>query len=140
MAVGLGAGCSSSAWPTADVSHAGTHVEPVGPIALLEEAPRETTSDPGATAVHLAGGPAERTAVVPDSKIRLDVGMKLEEASLDLSRMEVEVDEQCVELTGTISTLRERDRAELIARSVRGVDEVDNELSVRGVEGSAARQ
>lgn len=137
VVVGVASGCGVFEQRTPQLRGAGAHIGPVGPVALLEQTPREKSSRPRGTAVHLGGGPSQRPAVVPDSKIRLDVGMKLEAASLDLSDVTVEVEDQRVTLSGSIPTLRGRDRAELIARSVRGVGEVDNELSVEAVRGSA---
>lgn len=128
--MGLGAGCGGLG-PSLDVlREAGAHVESVGPVALLEQTPRNKRAPSSETAVHLSGAGAPPAAVVPDSKIRLDIGMKLRASSLDLSEVEVDVDDQRVALSGSIPTLRGRDRAELIARSVRGVEEVDNELTV----------
>jgi len=113
-----------------DLRAAGAGIEPVGPVALLGETPRRTPSEPPETAVHMAADSTESVAAVPDSKIRLDIGMKLEESGLTLSNVDYRVDDQRVSLEGSVPTLRDRDRAELVARSVRGVREVDNELTV----------
>jgi hypothetical protein len=139
MALAVGAGCGGAGPSPELLRDAGGHVESVGPVALLDQTPRQRRAESAETAVHLSGAGAPPAAVVPDSKIRLDLGMKLRDASLDRSGLDVDVDDQRVTLYGSIPTLRDRDRAELIARSVRGVEEVDNGLTVEATAREAAQ-
>ncbi|MFD2226552.1 BON domain-containing protein [Microvirga arabica] len=61
-----------------------------------------------------------------------DVGQRLtEDGYVDASDIEVSVQDQEVTLSGTVSTLFEKRRAEDIADSVSGVTHVQNNLRVR---------
>ncbi|MFC5087375.1 BON domain-containing protein [Microvirga arabica] len=68
----------------------------------------------------------------PDGRILDDVGQRLtEDGYVDASDIEVSVQDQEVTLSGTVSTLFEKRRAEDIADSVSGVTHVQNNLRVR---------
>ena len=67
--------------------------------------------------------------MVPDSKIRLDVGMKLEEAAI-AGEVEFRVDDQRVVLEGRAPSYTARDQIEVLARTVDGVAAVENRLEV----------
>ena len=104
---------------------------PVGPLRLLREA-GGSSSKAGleSEAESVAAGVADGTPMIPDSKLRLDLGMKLEDLSIATSRVEMVVDSQVVELSGAVRTSRARDRVELLARSIEGVRDVENRLRI----------
>ena len=134
------AGCGSQIAP-ADPT-AADFLRPVGPLRLLRAAggdgsPQRRSGDESERATGVGArvataGEAGRTdgKRVPDSKIRLDFGMKLEESALADAPVDFEVRDQTVVLTGAVGTSRGRDRAELLARSVDGVLAVQNRLRV----------
>jgi hypothetical protein len=124
----LVAGCSRTR-PAADPGAAGFFA-PIGPLRLLQHtsAPESVDKDPTPAPPARLARPGQPT--VPDSKIRLDVGMKLGESAFADERVDYVVDRQTVVLTGRVPTRVARDRIELIARSVDGVRAVVNHLYV----------
>jgi osmotically-inducible protein OsmY len=99
-------------------------VEPVGALGLIAH------TDPEASARSDLAPVRPDAKRVPDSKIRLDVGMKLEDSSLPADAVDYGVRDQVVRLTGRVDSPTIRDRIELLARSVRGVRGVDNDIQL----------
>jgi len=134
LAVGCGllvAGLGCSQPVPEQMSAAGGFFRPVGPVSIVKLADRPAD---GPRADRAPPAPPEATEggvpTVPDSKIRLDLGMRLAEAETDVSGIEVRVDDQVAILEGTVDSHPVRDRIELIAREVTGVRAVDNRLEV----------
>jgi hypothetical protein len=123
----LGAAGCQQAGPSSPVA-AGAFFRQIGPVSLVQhegdgEKPRpafETTKTI----------PRSETPKVPDSKIRLDIGMDLAEADIPVSEVDLTVDEQRAMVEGRAGTLRARDRVELLIRSHEAVRGVDNRLQV----------
>jgi osmotically-inducible protein OsmY len=69
-------------------------------------------------------------ATVPDSRLRLVIGLKLDDAELAIEELSYSVTDQRVTLRGEAEAMIQRDRAELIVRSIEGVRGVDNRIEV----------
>ncbi|MFB6372149.1 MAG: BON domain-containing protein, partial [Bradymonadaceae bacterium] len=111
------------------MSSAGEFFRRVGPLTMVKAIGGRAEDETGE--VTAGTGAVEGTAVeVPDSKIRLDLGMRLEEVDLAGSEVAFRVDDQLVVLKGTVGSYTARDRVEVIAREVRGVRAVENRLAV----------
>lgn len=102
---------------------AGRFLEPVGALHLVAHSPSSPSPVFQATTNRDRGGPS-----IPDSKIRLDFGRHLEASELASSAIRYEVRDQSIRLVGEVETAKVRDRLELLARSVRGVQGVDNDI------------
>ena len=115
--------------PKADPAAAGFFA-PIGPLRLLQHtpSPEPVKEDPTPAPPARLARPGQPT--VPDSKIRLDVGMKLGESAFSDETIDYLVDHQTVVLTGRVPTRVARDRLELLARSVDGVRAVVNHMHV----------
>ncbi len=102
---------------------AGRFLEPVGALHLVAHSPSSTSPAFQTPPSRERDGPN-----IPDSKIRLDFGRHLEAAELSSSTIRYEVRDQIIRLAGDVETAKVRDRLELLARSVRGVRGVDNDI------------
>lgn len=109
--------------PDRTLQQAATFFEPVGPLRLVQAMPPPEQKKPEAERAD--GGPE-----VPDSRIRLVLGMRLDRAELEVDELDIEVRDRVVTLRGRVGDPLDRDRAELIARSVEGVRDVQNGLEV----------
>ena len=96
-------------------------VGPVGPVRLVQSMPE----------IDVRGAEdASPRATVPDSRLRLVIGLKLDDAELAIDELSYSVTDQRVTLRGHADAMIQRDRAELIVRSVEGVRGVDNRIEV----------
>ncbi len=103
------------------LKRAARFVGPVEPVRLVQSMPElevESTDEPA------------RNATVPDSRLRLVIGLKLDDAELAIDELSYSVTGQRVTLRGRADAMIHRDRAELIVRSVDGVRAVDNQIEV----------
>ncbi len=76
-----------------------------------------------------------RTAKRPASEIRSDINQKLENnPATDASKIQVEVNDSTVSITGEVPSGADKKLAEMLAESVRGVSGVYNRISVVRVE------
>lgn len=128
----LAAGCGSAVVEAKTPPGAALFFEPVGPLEAVwygsspVEAAEDSSESPAAR-LRSRGGSGPH---IPDSKLRLDVGSKLRASTFELGGVSLQVDDQSVELRGEVASIEARDRAELLARSARGVVEVRNEIRV----------
>jgi hypothetical protein len=107
---------------------AGSFFRQIGPLSLVRHGGGDDEPRPAFETTKTS--PRSETPKVPDSKIRLDIGMDLAEADIPVSDVTLTVDEQRVMVEGRAGTLRARDRVELLIRSHRAVRGVDNRLQV----------
>jgi osmotically-inducible protein OsmY len=95
---------------------------PVGPVRLvsgmekLDEQPQTT--------------PPAGSADVPDAKLRVQIEMQLRQMDLPADQIDIEVVDQRVVLSGEIDSSLNRDAVEVVVRSIEGVHQVDNRISV----------
>jgi hypothetical protein len=103
------------------LERAAAFVGPIEPVRLVQSMPE----------IDARGGqdPLPR-ATVPDSRLRLVIGLKLDDAELAIDELSYSVKDQRVTLRGKAEAMIQRDRAELIVRSVEGVRGVDNRIEV----------
>ena len=103
------------------------HVEPVGPMRLV------AAMEPGDD-THPRQGPlgAVDPSSVSDTKILVDVKMKLGQMNLPVDRIDIEVEDRRVLLEGRVDDALVRDAIEVTARSVPGVRQVVNRLQIVG--------
>lgn len=99
-------------------------VGPVGAVRLVAAMPKSAT-----TPATPRANPSVH-ARVPDSKIAVDIEMKLRDMGLPADRLDVTVDDGQVVVEGAVETTLLRDAVEITVRSVAGVRAVDNRLQV----------
>jgi osmotically-inducible protein OsmY len=99
---------------------------PIGQVHLVSEMqPAEPSGD--------SSGPMGRDpASIPDTRIQVDVAVKLEEMGLPVEPLDITVDDRLVTLEGGVEDMLLRDAIEVTVRSVEGVREVDNRIEVVG--------
>lgn len=102
-------------------------IAPLGPVQLIAAMDPLEDGRPEADAL-----PAVDPATVPDTKIRVDVEMKLHEMNLPTDRLDIRVDDRTVFLEGRVDDTLMRDAIEVTARSVPGVRQVNNRIEVVG--------
>ena len=112
--------------PAPSTPGAGAFFRRVGPVSMLELAGRHQAAEGAEAEMVPTNG---KVPEVPDSKIRLDIGMKLEEAAI-ADGVEFRVDDQRVVLEGEAPSYTARDQIEVLARTVDGVAAVENRLTV----------
>ncbi len=131
MTVTIVAGLAAFAWlratssPVNRLQDAGSvaYVRPVGPVRLV------AAMEPAEAAqwFPLAG---RDPASVPDSRIQVDIAVKLEEMGLPVEPLDITVEERLVTLEGRVEDALLRDAIEVTVRSVEGVREVVNRIEV----------
>jgi hypothetical protein len=103
--------------------------EVIGPIGQLRlVSMMEPSNLPGAPNIE----PARDPASIPDTRIQVDVAVKLEETGLPVEPLDIEVDNRVVTLEGRVEDALLRDAIEVTVRSVQGVRQVDNRIEVVG--------
>lgn len=140
VAGALAAGCGSAVVEAKAPPGAALFFKPVGPVEVVwygsssAGAGAESSESTAARLERLktTGGAGPR---IPDSKLQLDIGSKFRASVFELGGVTLHVDDQSVRLRGEVSSIEARDRAELLARSARGVREVRNEIRVEEVSG-----
>jgi hypothetical protein len=70
------------------------------------------------------------TAIDDDIELDVEDALNNDASISDQSRIEVNVEDGVVSLTGTVPTSAEKSRAESVAKNVKGVEEVNNQLTV----------
>ena len=101
-------------------------VSPIGQLHLISAMePGELSGDPDTA-------PGRDPASIPDTRIQVDVAVKLEEMGLPVEPLDITVDDRLVTLEGRVEDMLLRDAIEVTVRSVEGVRQVDNRLQVVG--------
>ncbi|MGM0558333.1 MAG: BON domain-containing protein [Myxococcota bacterium] len=95
---------------------------PVAPVRLVSGM-EEVEEQPATT-------PPAGSADVPDAKLRVQIEMQLRQMDLPVDSIKIEVLDQRVVLSGEVDSALNRDAVEVVVRSVQGVHQVDNRISV----------
>lgn len=101
-----------------------SYVRPIGPVRLVGSMDPVDSASGGPTL------PGRDPATVPDSRIQVDIAVKLEEMGLPVEPLDITVEDRLVILEGRVEDTLLRDAIEVTVRSVEGVREVDNQLEV----------
>lgn len=96
----------------------GRFFAPVGGLVALDQPPSEV--------VHFG-----RVALVPDSKVTYDIGVRLLDPSIAAPNVVISVKNQEVILTGTVHSGAQADEVERAARQVPGIVSLTNLVEVR---------
>ena len=117
---------ASPTGPLADAASS-RYVRPVGQLQLVAAMdPPETSDEPGFV--------GRDPATVPDSRIQVDIAVKLQEMNLPVEPLDIIVEDRRVTLEGRVEDQLLRDAIEVTVRSVEGVREVDNRIEVVGTQ------
>lgn len=117
--------CDSS--PQHPLAGAGSadYVRPLGQLQLVAAMEPAQVSDES----ELGG---RDPASVPDSRIQVDIAVKLQEMNLPVEPLDIIVEDRHVTLEGRVEDQLLRDAIEVTVRSVEGVREVDNRIEIVG--------
>lgn len=101
-----------------------SYLRPIGPVRLVGSMAPADFSEAGPSL------PGRDPATVPDSRIQVDIAVKLGEMGLPVEPLDITVEDRFVTLEGRVEDTLLRDAIEVAVRSVEGVREVDNQLEV----------
>jgi hypothetical protein len=99
-------------------------VTPIGQLHLI------SAMEPGELQDAPPIAPGRDPASIPDTRIQVDVAVKLEEMGLPVEPLDIRVDDRLVTLEGRVEDALLRDAIEVTVRSVEGVRQVDNRIEV----------
>lgn len=115
---------NSGAEPSLKDAGSPAYVRPVGAVRLV------ASMDPAEPDGDGPSLPGRDPATVPDSRIQVDIAVKLQEMGLPVEPLDITVEDRLVTLEGRVEDALLRDAIEVTVRSVEGVREVDNRLQV----------
>lgn len=121
-------GCDSPAPHPLARAGSAEHVRPLGQLQLVAAMDQAPSGD---GAQRFAG---RDPASVPDSRIQVDIAVKLQEMNLPVEPLDILVEERKVTLEGRVEDQLLRDAIEVTVRSVEGVREVDNRIETVGTQ------